>query len=158
MAIYEVTARTITTAPPEHVWAILDDVTAWPTWMPGLENVQVDPLSEGVPRPGYQFRLTGKISLVHTDLEVTGFGPLERTTTFKVSFPPLTGGNSCVLVPLDDGRYQMQRVDYLHLPKLFASFLDRTQRERFERLAREFLGALKTAAEEHATHGAAANR
>jgi hypothetical protein len=96
--------------------------------------------------------------LVHADLEVTGYTPLERQTTFRLSFPPITGDNRCVLTPLDDGVYLLERIDHINLPSRFISFLDKTQRARFERLAGEFLVALKEAAQapERSRHHAAA--
>ncbi len=151
MAVYEITASTTTSAAPEDVWAVLDDFRGWPTWMPGLQNVRIELLSPGPPRLGYRFRVRGK--LVHADLDVTGFGPLERTTAFQVSFPPITGRNSCVLVPLDNGQHRLERVDSFDLPKQFVRFLDKTQRNRFERLACEFLVALKQSAERRAPYG-----
>jgi hypothetical protein len=114
--------------------------------MPGLQDIQIEHLSAGTPHLGYRFRVRGK--LVYADLEVTSYGPLERTTSFRVSFPPITGHNRCLLTPLDDGSYRIERVDSLHLPSKFVSFLDKTQRARFERLAREFLVALKQTAEQ----------
>jgi hypothetical protein len=152
MAIYEVSARTSTTAAPEHVWAVLDDFAGWPNWMPGLENVGVELLSAGAPRVGYRFRLRGTITLVHTDLEVVCYTPRERYTTFQVSFPPLRGDNRCLMTPLDDTRWQIERIDHLHLPRQFVWFLDKTQRARFERLSREFVIALKRTAEQRAAN------
>jgi hypothetical protein len=144
MAIYEIAAATRITTPPERLWAVLDDFQGWPTWMPALNNVQIELLSSGAPRVGYCFRVRG--GLVHADLEVTHYAPLERRTTFRLSFPPITGDNRCILTPLDDGAYLLERIDHINLPSRFISFLDKTQRARFERLAGEFLVALKDAA------------
>jgi hypothetical protein len=145
MAIYEIAAATRITTPPEQVWAVLDDFPGWSTWMPGLQGVQIELLSSGAPCVGYRFRVRG--GLVHADLEVTHYAPLERQTDFRLSFPPITGDNRCVLTPLDDGVYLLERIDHIHLPARFINFLNKTQRARFERLATEFLLALKTAAE-----------
>jgi hypothetical protein len=156
MAIYEIAAATRITTPPERLWAVLDDFQGWPTWMPALNDVQIELLSSGAPRVGYRFRVRG--GLVHADLEVTHYAPLERQTTFRLSFPPITGDNRCVLTPLDDGVYLLERIDHINLPSRFISFLDKTQRARFERLASEFLVALKdaAAAAERSRHHAAA--
>jgi uncharacterized protein YndB with AHSA1/START domain len=156
MAIYEIAAATRITTPPAQLWAVLDDFQGWPRWMPALNNVQIELLSSGAPRVGYCFRVRGP--LVHADLEVTRYTPLERQTTFRLSFPPITGDNRCVLTPQDDGAYLLERIDHINLPSRFISFLDKTQRARFERLAREFLVALKDAAEapERSRHHAAA--
>jgi hypothetical protein len=156
MAVYEIAAATTIAVPPQQIWTVLDDFSGWPAWMPGLHNIQIEHLSAGMPCLGYRFRVRGK--LVYADLEVTGYGPLERTTSFRVSFPPITGHNRCLLKPLDDGSYRIERVDSLHLPSKFVSFLDKTQRTRFERLACEFLVALKHTAEESAYNDIARTR
>ncbi len=148
MAVYEIAASTTLDVSPDDVWAVLDDFGGWPTWMPAMQNLGVELLSAGEPRVGYRFRLRG--ALVHADLEVTRYEPLARETSFRVSFPPITGSNRCVLVPLEDRSYRIERVDRLHLPAKFIGFLDRTQRARFERLACEFVTALKRAAERRA--------
>ena len=145
MVTYTISATTITTAPPERIFAILDNFGHWPTWMPSLDRVRVE-LPAGLPGPGYRFRLQGLI--VHADMEVVDFSPLARTTRFRISFPPFTGLNRCLVVPLSDGRYQIERTDSLDLPDLLADLLDATQRGRFEQLAREFLIALKRKVEE----------
>jgi hypothetical protein len=140
MSVYEIAAVTTVALPPEHIWAVLDDFSGWPAWMPAMENLSIELLSSGAPRPGYQFRIRG--NLVHADLEVTDYGPLERVTRFKLSFPPITGDNSCRLIPLDQGRYRLERIDHIVLPGAFIDFLNATQRKRFEKLAAEFLTAL----------------
>lgn len=151
MAIYEIAATTTTAVPAEHIWAVLDDFSGWPIWMPAMQNLGVELLTAGDLRPGYQFRLRG--TLVHADLEVISCTPLERTTRFRISFPPITGHNRCLLTPLTPGRYRLERIDHIHLPRQFISFLNATQRSRFEHLAAEFLTELKQAAgrrmEEH---------
>jgi hypothetical protein len=152
MSVYEIAAITTVALPPEYLWVVLDDFAGWPDWMPAMENLRVELLSAGAPRPGYKFRIRAKV--VHADLEVTSYGPLERVTRFKLSFPPITGDNSCRLVPLADGRYRLERIDHIVLPGAFIDFLNATQRKRFETLAAEFLTALKRTAEqryEHAT-------
>jgi hypothetical protein len=146
MPIYEIAAVTTVALPPEYLWSVLDDFSGWPDWMPAMENLRIELLSSGEIQPGYRFRIRGK--LVHADLEVTDFGPLERVTSFKLSFPPITGDNSCRLVPLEDGRYRLERTDHIVLPGAFIDFLDATQRKRFEKLAAEFLTALKRTAEQ----------
>jgi hypothetical protein len=140
MASYTIHATTITTAPPERVFAVLDDFGHWPAWMPSLERIKVE-LPAGPPGPGYRFRLQGLI--VHADMEVVDYTPLTRATSFRISFPPITGVNRCSVVPLDDGRYRIERSDSLDLYNLVAGLLDATQRQRFERLAGEFLTALR---------------
>ncbi|PDW03860.1 SRPBCC family protein [Candidatus Viridilinea mediisalina] len=140
MVSYTISASIITTAPPERVFAVLDDFRHWPAWMPSLDRVSVV-LPAGSPGPGYRFRLQGRI--VHADMEVLDYTAMARKTSFQISFPPLTGFNRCLVVPLDDGRYRIERVDSLNLPDLLAGLIDLTQRQRFERLAGEFLDALK---------------
>ncbi len=146
MSIYEIAAVTTIAAPPEHVWAVLDDFGNWPIWMPGLHNVRVELLSSGTPGVGYRFRVRG--GLVHADLTVTDYTRLERKTSFRLSFPPITGDNRCCMTPLDGGRYRLERVDHIRLPGKFVDFLNATQRKRFEKLAAEFLLALKHTAEQ----------
>lgn len=145
MISYEISASTVTTAPPERIFAVLDNFAGWPDWMPALENIRVELPAGASPGPGYRFRLRGRI--VHADMEVVDFGPLTRATAFQISFPPFTGTNRCQVVPLDDGRYRIERVDSLDLPELVATLIDATQRDRFARLAGEFLTALKGAVE-----------
>jgi hypothetical protein len=150
MAIYEINASTTISVPPHQVWAVLDDFSGWPTWMPAMQNLRIEHLSDGPPGLGYRFRLCGKIT--HAELEVTGYGPLERSTRFRLNLPPLSGENHCHLKPLEDGRYRIIRSDRLNLPGPVVSFLDKTQRERFERLAAEFLLALKHTSEQGVPH------
>lgn len=150
MATYEITAKTTITARPDDVWAVLDNFSGWPTWMPALQNVRVELLSPGPPRMGYRFRLQSK--LIAADLEVTGYSHLERKTRFRLNFPPISGANCCLLIPLDEGRYQLERKDLLDLPGPVASFLDATQRQRFEHLAAEFLATLRSTVERRAAH------
>lgn len=145
MISYEIAASTVTIATPERIFAVLDDFAHWPAWMPSLENIKVELPADRLPGPGYRFRLRGRI--VHADMEVIDFTPLSRATTFRISFPPFTGTNRCEVVPLDDGRCRIERVDSLDLPELVATLIDATQRERFVRLADEFLVALKGAVE-----------
>lgn len=141
MVSYEISASAITTAPPERIFAVLDDFGRWPTWMPSFDRIRVELPAGRAPGPGYRFRL--QATVVHADMEVLEFTPLARTTSFRISFPPLTGINRCRIVPLDDGRYRIERADSLDLPDLVAGLIDATQRQRFERLAGEFLTALK---------------
>lgn len=141
MVSYKISANTITTAPPERIFAVLDDFGRWPRWMPSFERVRVELPPERTPGPGYRFRL--QATVVHAEMEVLDFTPLARATSFRISFPPFTGTNSCRVVPLDDGQYRIERVDSLDLPGLVAMLIDATQRQRFEHLADEFLAALK---------------
>lgn len=141
MVSYEISASAVTTATPERVFAVLDDFGRWPAWMPSFDNVRVELPPGGAPGLGYRFRLRGL--LVYGDMEVIDFSPLARATSFRISFPPFTGVNRCRLEPLADGRCRIERVDSLDLPDLVASLLDATQRQRFARLAGEFLDALK---------------
>jgi hypothetical protein len=148
MGIYEIAAATTIRVAPEHVWAVLDDFNGWPGWMPSMRNLRVEFLSEGDPGVGFRFRLRGW--LAYADLEITDFLPLARATRFQLNIPPLTGDNRCELKPLGDGSYRLERVDHLELPDPLIGFLDATQRERFDRLAAEFLDALKRRVEERA--------
>jgi hypothetical protein len=149
----QIAASTVTTATPEQVWAVLDDFGGWPRWMPAFDFITVEVPPAQAPRLGYRFKL--RSGLVHTDMEVVEFAPLARATSFRISFPPLNGTNSCRLVPLDDGQHRIERLDALDLPEPLVGFLMATQRERFERLASEFVVALKRAVEERISRGAA---
>ncbi len=150
MAIYEIAATTSISAEAAQVWAVLDNFHGWPGWMPAMQNLRVELLTAGEPRPGYRFRLRG--SLAYADLEVTTFTPLERATRFRLNLPPLTGANRCLFVPLGNGQARLERVDYLDLPGPLISFLDATQRHRFEQLAAEFLESLKQEVERSIAH------
>ncbi len=141
MVSFEIIASAITTAPPERIFAVLDDFRGWPGWMPSFERIRVELPQEGPPGPGYRFRL--RAAIVHADMEVVDFTPLSRATAFRISFPPLTGVNRCRVVPLDDGRFRIERVDSLDLPGIVASLISKRQRENFVVLAGEFLTALK---------------
>lgn len=141
MIRYEISATAMTGASPERIFAVLDDFGRWPAWMPAFEQVKVELPAQQRPGLGYRFRLRGL--LVYGDMEVVEFSPLVRATSFRISFPPFTGVNRCQVVPLDDGRSRIERVDTLDLPELIAGLIDATQRHRFERLAGEFLAALK---------------
>lgn len=145
MVSYEISATAVTTAPPERVFAVLDDFGHWPAWMPALDQVKVELPPDQKPGVGYRFRLRGL--LVHGDMEVVDYTPTSRATSFRISFPPFTGVNRCRVSPLADGRFCIERVDSLDLPDLVASLIDATQRRRFERLAGEFLAALKAEVE-----------
>jgi hypothetical protein len=142
---YEICASAETHAPPERIFAVLDDFGRWPDWMPSFERIRVELPPAATPALGYRFRL--RSGVVHTDMEVIDFTPLSRATAFKISFPPLSGVNRCQVVPLSGGRSRLERVDVLHLPDLVAHIIDTTQRQRFERLAGEFLRALKRTVE-----------
>jgi hypothetical protein len=150
VAIYEITASTTIDVAPEHVWAILDDVHGWRTWMPSTKNIHIDILTPGPPRQGYRFRLRGKVA--RALVEVTEFEQLERTTRFRLNVPPLDGTNRCLLIPLKDGRYTLKRIDQLVLPGPVITFLDSTQRAHFEKLAVEFLRTLKQAVNRRANN------
>lgn len=145
MISYEISASAETHAPPERIFAVLDDFGRWPFWMPSFEHIRVELPQDATPALGYRFRL--RSGVVHTEMEVIDFTPLTRATAFKISFPPLSGVNRCRVVPLSSGRSRLERVDVLHLPDLVAHLIDSTQRQRFERLAGEFLRALKRTVE-----------
>lgn len=145
MAIYEIKASTVTSAPPEQIWTVLDDFRGWPEWMPAMKNLQVKLLTDGPLAAGYRFQLRGMLALAN--LEVIAFAPFERATRFRLNLPPLDGVNRCVITPLEDGRCRIDRADQLNLPGALINVIDATQRRRFEQLAREFLQALKTTAE-----------
>ncbi|MCS6889219.1 SRPBCC family protein [Chloroflexus sp.] len=146
MIRYEIAATTVTTAPPERVLSVLDDFSNWPRWMPSLERVRIELPPDDRPRQGYRFKLHGM--LVHAEMEVIDYTPLSRATRFRISFPPFQGVNRCRLVPLGDGRYRIERLDQLELPDLVAHLIDATQRKRFEKLALEFLHALRRVVEQ----------
>ncbi|GIV89845.1 MAG: hypothetical protein KatS3mg055_2363 [Chloroflexus sp.] len=146
MIRYEIAATTVTTAPPERVFAVLDDFSNWPRWMPSLERVRIELPPNDHPRQGYRFKLHGMF--VHAEMEVIDYTPLSRATRFRISFPPFQGINRCRLIPLDDGRYRIERLDQLELPDLVAHVIDATQRKRFEQLALEFLHALRRVVEQ----------
>jgi hypothetical protein len=145
MRSYEIIATSTTTASPQRIFAVLDDFRGWPRWMPAFEHITVELPAERAPRLGYRFRL--RSGLVHTDMQVVDFTDLSRATTFRVSFPPLTGTNRCRLQPIGDGSYRIERVDSIDLPEIVAGLLDATQRARFERLALDFLERLIRVAE-----------
>jgi hypothetical protein len=145
MISYEITATATTKAPPERIFAVLDDFGRWPMWMPAFSYIKVELPAQGRPSLGYRFRL--RSGPVHTDMEVIDFGPLSRATKFRISFPPFTGMNRCLVRPLDDGSYQIDRVDSLDLPEFVAGLINPAQRARFDHLAQEFLEALKTVVE-----------
>lgn len=153
MTMFQIAASTVTIATPEQVWAVLDDFGGWPRWMPALEHITVEVPPAQIPRLGYRFKL--RSGIVHTDMEVVEFAPLARATSFRISFPPIKGTNSCRMVPLDDGHHRIERVDALDLPEALVGLLMATQRERFERLATEFVVALKRAVEERSNRGPA---
>jgi hypothetical protein len=148
MINYEISAAAVTTATPERIFAVLDDFDRWPDWMPAFKQLKVELPPDSALGPGYRFHL--RSGLVRTEMEVLDYGPLTRTTSFRVSFPPLSGTNSCRIVPLVDGRYRIERVDSLALPELLVNLIDATQRERFARLAGEFLQSLKRTVEAEA--------
>ncbi|MFV9505546.1 MAG: SRPBCC family protein [Oscillochloridaceae bacterium umkhey_bin13] len=141
MVSFEISASTLTTAPPERIFTVLDDFGRWPTWMPSFERVRVELPPGQEPGPGYRFRL--QATIIHADMEVVDFTPLSRATHFRISFPPFTGINRCQVVPLADGQYRIERVDSLDLPDLVVGLIGPAQRQRFVRLANEFLVALK---------------
>ncbi|NTW04029.1 MAG: hypothetical protein HGA19_22610 [Oscillochloris sp.] len=140
MISYKITATATTRAPPERIFAVLDDFGRWPKWMPSFERVKVELPANSRPRLGYHFRLRG--SVVYADMQVVEFTPFSRSTNFRISFPPFTGVNRCVVRPLGEGRYRIERVDSLHIPEMVAKVINATQRERFSRLAQEFIVAL----------------
>ncbi|MEI8165144.1 MAG: SRPBCC family protein [Chloroflexales bacterium] len=141
MVSYAISATAITTATPERVLTVLDDFSRWPAWMPALQNVRVELPKHQRLGPGYRFRLRGVI--VYGDLQVIDYTPLSRATSFRISFPPFTGVNRCRLVPLANGRHRIERVDTIELAAFVVGLLGPLQRKRFERLAGEFLHALK---------------
>lgn len=147
MISYEIRAATVTSASPERILSVLDDFSRWPTWMPALERVRVELPEHQAPGPGYRFRLRGRI--IYADLEVIDFSRLARATRFTISFPPFSGVNRCLIRPLSHQRSKIERIDTLQLPKAVVQLVDSTQRARFERLAAEFLKALKSAVEQY---------
>ncbi|MCU0490970.1 MAG: SRPBCC family protein [Chloroflexaceae bacterium] len=149
MPIYEIAARTTTRATPEQVWAVLDDFSGWPDWMPAMQNLRVELLGKEL-RPGYRFRLRGRFA--YAELEVTDLSAMERATRFRLNFPPLTGANRCQMTPLEDGGYLLERIDQLDLFGPFIALIDATQRERFQELADEFLLSLKRTVEARGNH------
>ncbi|NJK79291.1 MAG: hypothetical protein HC876_06020 [Chloroflexaceae bacterium] len=156
MSTYEIIAASTIDATPQQVWAVLDHFEGWTNWMPSMQNVRVVLVSDGPPREGYHFQMQG--GLVRADLEVTGYRPLERVTRFVVHvplLPPIEGQNRCTMQPLSNGRYRIERVDHIIITnKLVLKFLDATQRTRFERLAAEFIRALKQTTLQRAAYAA----
>ncbi len=150
MAKYEITAVTTIQAEPADVWAVLDNFSGWPDWMPEMQNLRVELLTPGQLEPGYRFRLRSK--LAYADLEVTTCTRLERATRFRLNLPPLTGANQCVLTPLEQGGYRLERKDWINLPGPIARFLNATQRQRLEQLAANFLLSLKHTVEQRVNH------
>jgi hypothetical protein len=151
MISYQITATATTKASPERIFAVLDDFGRWPTWMPAFRYIKVELPSNSQPSLGYRFRL--RSGPVHTDMEVVDFSLLSRATKFRISFPPFTGINRCLVRPLDDGSYLIERVDSLDLPGFVAGLISAAQRARFDRLAQEFLAALKAVAETEGSGG-----
>ena len=145
MKNYKISAIATTKIPPERIFAVLDDFANWPTWMPSFDRVKVDLPINPVPHLNYQFRLRG--SVVFADMQVIEYTPLSRATSFRINIPPLTGINRCSIRPLSHGRYRIDRIDTIDLPKVVVGVLDATQRARFARLAQEFLTALLRTAE-----------
>lgn len=145
MASYKIRAEAITSAPPERVFAVLDDFGRWPRWMPYFQHLRVELPSGETPRLGYRFRLHAGV--IHTDLEVIDYTPFTRATRFRISFPPFSGVNRCRVLPLANGQYRIERIDSLDVPELVAGVLDATQRRKFDRMATDFLNALKVAVE-----------
>lgn len=141
MVRYEIRAATLTTASPERIFAVLDDFGRWPHWMPSFERVRVELPVGDQPRRGYRFRL--QATVIHADMEVIDFTPLSRATSFRISFPPFTGVNRCQIVPVAPGQWRIERADALDLPDLVVGLIGPAQRQRFARLADEFLVALK---------------
>jgi hypothetical protein len=140
MAQYRIEASTITHAPPEAVWAVLDDFAGWPRWMPAMDQLQVELPPGQRPGPGYRLRLRG--GLVSAELQITEYSAFRRATRFRISFPPFTGTNSCQITAIEDGRYRIDRIDAIDMPEALVGLLQVTQRERFEGLAAEFLRSL----------------
>lgn len=145
MKSYKIMAVAVTKVPPEKIFAVLDDFSRWPSWMPAFDQVKVDLPLNRQPAPDYQFRLRGKV--VYADMRVIDFTPLSRATSFRINIPPLTGVNRCTIRPLNNGRYRIERVDSIDLPGVVVGVLDNTQRTRFSQLAQEFLSALLRTAE-----------
>jgi hypothetical protein len=150
MTTYEIAACTTLDASPEEVWTVLDNIPGWKNWMPATRNVRIDILSDGSPRPGYRFRLSG--GMVHASMEVTGYTSLERTIQFRLNLPPVSGETQCVVTPLENGQCYLERIDRLFLPGPLVKFLDTTQRTRFENLAADFMRALKQAVTQEAPY------
>lgn len=145
MKSYKIMAVALTRVTPERIFTVLDDFSRWPNWMPAFERVKVDLPTSHQPSLNYQFRLRG--SVVHADMQVIEFTPLSRATSFRINIPPLTGVNRCLIRPLSNGRYRIERIDSIDLPGVVAGVLDNTQRARFSQLAQEFLSALLHTAE-----------
>lgn len=148
MGVYEINAMTTIAVPPQQVWDVLDDFSGWPHWMPLMQSMRVEHMTEGPPRMGYRFRLRGTITFA--ELQVIGYAPNERATRFRLNLPPLTGENRCIITPIENGHYRILRSDRLHVPGPVALFLNSTQRDRFEKMAIEFVVSLKKATEHRA--------
>jgi hypothetical protein len=148
--VYEINASTIIAASPEDVWRVLDDIPGWKSWMPETQNLRIDMLTPGPPRLGYRFRIRGKV--VYANMEVTRFNRLERQIQFRLNLPPVGGTIRCLIIPHSKGICQLRREDRMFLPGPLIKFLDKTQRERFERIAHDFMHTIKDAIQQRAEH------
>jgi len=64
-------------APPEKVWALVNDLEEWPQWIPSIKKIEK--LSEGPLGIGSQIRVTAKsIMTVKLLMTITEFVPGQR--------------------------------------------------------------------------------
>ena len=64
-------------APPEKVWALVNDLEEWPQWIPSIKRIEK--LSEGALGEGSQVRVTAKsIITVKLLMTITEFVPGQR--------------------------------------------------------------------------------
>lgn len=148
MAVYTIAAHIMVTLPPAQIWAVLDNFSGWPRWMPEFRGLHVDLLSKGTPRTGYRFRLRGRVA--YAELRVVEYDAMRRGTRFRMNLPPLTGANYCTITRIDEQLYRIDRIDHVDLFGPVIKILDATQRDRFTRLSFDFLRALKNEAERQA--------
>ncbi len=64
-------------APPEKVWALVNDLEEWPQWIPSIKKIEK--LSEGALGIGSQIRVTAKSAItVKLLMTITEFVPGQR--------------------------------------------------------------------------------
>ncbi len=88
-------------APPEKVWALVNELEQWPQWIPSIKKIEK--LSEGALGEGSQIRITAKsIITVRLLMTITEFVPgrhavmqgkvLGTRMTRYYAFEPVNGG------------------------------------------------------------------
>jgi carbon monoxide dehydrogenase subunit G len=70
-------ASAVINAPPEKVFALVDDLEGWPRWIPSIK--QIEKITEGPLQEGSQIRVTAKSGIAITLLmTITEFVPGQR--------------------------------------------------------------------------------